>query len=266
MINLGFMHNEFSFTMKKNAVISPTLAPFRHRVTDKRFEVLQALAEAGSISEAARRASISYKSAWQAIETLSNLAGGSVVTKIIGGKGGGGALLTPLGESLLSRARTFHQAQRQFLQSQVNPHFTPILGLQTSMRNQLHANIERITTRGGVCSIKMVLRGGQSMQSSITRESRELLGIQRGDSVLVLFKATAVAITLANQDQFKSADNRLMGKVVRNATRRVPYEISLAIAEEIVVVGFTELPPKPRLGAEAIAHINSSAVVISPLP
>lgn len=44
-------------------------------VVDKRIDVLQRIKQYGSISEAARSAGISYKAAWQAIETLSALAG-----------------------------------------------------------------------------------------------------------------------------------------------------------------------------------------------
>ena len=44
-------------------------------VVDKRIDVLQRIKQFGSISEAARSAGISYKAAWQAIETLSALAG-----------------------------------------------------------------------------------------------------------------------------------------------------------------------------------------------
>lgn len=50
-------------------------------VVDKRIDVLQRIKQYGSISEAARSAGISYKAAWQAIETLSALAGGTVGRK-----------------------------------------------------------------------------------------------------------------------------------------------------------------------------------------
>ena len=43
--------------------------------SDKRLEVLRAIHRAGSISEAARANRVSYKAAWQALETRSNLAG-----------------------------------------------------------------------------------------------------------------------------------------------------------------------------------------------
>jgi molybdate transport system regulatory protein len=64
---------------------------FGHETTDKRLDILRRIGEVGSISEAARGANVSYKAAWQALETLSNLAGAPLVEKAVGGSGGGGA-------------------------------------------------------------------------------------------------------------------------------------------------------------------------------
>ena len=45
-----------------------------HEATDKRLDILNRIGQVGSISQAARGAGVSYKAAWQAVETLSNLA------------------------------------------------------------------------------------------------------------------------------------------------------------------------------------------------
>ena len=58
---------------------------------DKRIDILKQVALHGSISEAARSAGVSYKAAWQAIHTLTNLAGEPLVDSSVGGAGGGGA-------------------------------------------------------------------------------------------------------------------------------------------------------------------------------
>ena len=50
-------------------------------IVDKRLDILRRIQDTGSISEAARTAGVSYKAAWQAIETLSNLAGSPLVEK-----------------------------------------------------------------------------------------------------------------------------------------------------------------------------------------
>lgn len=78
---------------------------------DKRLDILRRIGESGSISSAARAAGVSYKAAWQAIETLSNLAGTALVSKAVGGSGGGGALLTPAGSRLLVAAERLNKAR-----------------------------------------------------------------------------------------------------------------------------------------------------------
>ena len=75
-----------------------------YEASDKRIDILRRIAEAGSISEAARSAGVSYKAAWQALETLGNLAGTALVDKAVGGNGGGGARLTAAGERVLQAA------------------------------------------------------------------------------------------------------------------------------------------------------------------
>ena len=72
-----------------------------HSPSDKRLEILRGIAAGGSISQAARDAGVSYKAAWQAIDTLSNLAGAELVQRAVGGAGGGGAVITPQGAWLL---------------------------------------------------------------------------------------------------------------------------------------------------------------------
>jgi molybdate transport repressor ModE-like protein len=72
--------------------------------SDKRLEVLRSVQQAGSISQAARLNGVSYKAAWQAVETLSNLAGVPLIEKVVGGSGGGGARLTAQGLALLRAA------------------------------------------------------------------------------------------------------------------------------------------------------------------
>ena len=86
-----------------------------HEATDKRIDILRRIGEVGSISEAARGAGVSYKAAWQALETLTNLAGVPLVEKVVGGTGGGGAALTPAGQRVLQAAHALAAARRQVL-------------------------------------------------------------------------------------------------------------------------------------------------------
>ena len=80
--------------MSKTIADPTLLATHMAELADKRIDILRRIGDVGSISEAARRAGVSYKAAWQAIETLNNLAGAPLVEKVVGGNKGGGTRLT----------------------------------------------------------------------------------------------------------------------------------------------------------------------------
>ena len=64
-----------------------------HDLSDRRIGILRQIGALGSISRAARAVGVSYKAAWQAVDTLTNLAGVALVERVVGGAGGGGARL-----------------------------------------------------------------------------------------------------------------------------------------------------------------------------
>jgi len=68
-----------------------------------KIDLLRAICETQSISGAARQMGLAYKRAWLLIDTLNQGFGRPVVTTATGGKGGGGAHLTPLGEQIVLR-------------------------------------------------------------------------------------------------------------------------------------------------------------------
>lgn len=67
-----------------------------------KIDLLRQVAAGHSISAAARAMGMSYKRAWLLIDTLNQGFGNPVVETSAGGRGGGGAALTPLGEALVA--------------------------------------------------------------------------------------------------------------------------------------------------------------------
>ena len=55
----------------------------------QRMALLAGIAECGSISQAARAMQMSYKAAWDAIDSMNNLAGEPLVARVAGGRSGG---------------------------------------------------------------------------------------------------------------------------------------------------------------------------------
>jgi len=235
---------------------------------DKRIDILRRIAQVGSISEAARGAGVSYKAAWQAVETLSNLAGAPLLEKAVGGSGGGGAVLTPAGQQVLDGAALLAQARARALAElqRSTPSFASAglglaaLGLRTSMRNHLPCTVRSRRALAGSVQIRLDLGGKASLVARITRESEQLLGLAPGLSVLALCKATAVQIAPA----FPAQDgvNVLLGVVTRLSRAGLGGEVSMQLASGQQLVGFTQDGSALKTGQPCMARIDAAAVVI----
>ncbi|MFV9551220.1 winged helix-turn-helix domain-containing protein [Algibacter sp. PT7-4] len=66
-----------------------------------RVHLLKAIEKTGSLSKAAKSLNISYKKAWQLLDSVNKSAKKPVTINSIGGKGGGGAKLTEYGKLLV---------------------------------------------------------------------------------------------------------------------------------------------------------------------
>jgi molybdate transport system regulatory protein len=70
-----------------------------------RAALLEKIAESGSISAAARDMGMSYRRAWQLVESINKSFSEPLVVTETGGKRGGGARVTELGVEVLRRFR-----------------------------------------------------------------------------------------------------------------------------------------------------------------
>ena len=71
------------------------------RIGPGKIALLEAVAETGSISGAARAISMSYRRAWMLVDDVNALFEGPLVTTQAGGRSGGGAALTQQGRDVV---------------------------------------------------------------------------------------------------------------------------------------------------------------------
>jgi molybdate transport system regulatory protein len=239
-----------------------------HPAADKRIDILRRIGAVGSISQAARDAGISYKAAWHALETLSNLAGAPLIEKAVGGSGGGGARLTPKGEQLLEASARMQEMKDQLLQQFTRkagaaPALESLqrLNLRTSMRNQLPAVVTRVPGRGAAVAVLLQLVGGQHVVSRITRASVELLGLAPQLELVVLCKATAVRI--AAHVKPGEGINVLDGRVTRVSKAQQDVEITLELPGGLQLVGFAGKGHGLKVGMPAQAAVEASSLVLA---
>lgn len=68
-------------------------------------QLVTLIADTGSISQAARKMGMSYRRAWQLVEALNKSFCEPVVLTAVGGKRGGGAVVTEFGKQLVAQYR-----------------------------------------------------------------------------------------------------------------------------------------------------------------
>lgn len=254
--------------MSKTVADPTILAAHMSELADKRIDILRRIGDVGSISEAARRAGVSYKAAWQAIETLSNLAGGPLVEKIVGGSNGGGTRLTAMGKEVLRLADELTRARAEVLarfKLKDSPHLENVgmSSLRTSMRNQFPAVIQKIKI--GSAQIRLILSIDEThyIRASCTMESAQLLGLREGKHVLALCKATAVTITADNPSTIGSRDNEIVGTVLRSEREDKGGECTIQLPSGITVVGFAKPGHGLHIGMRAVAAVAPESVVVA---
>ncbi|HSV54958.1 MAG TPA: TOBE domain-containing protein [Burkholderiaceae bacterium] len=255
----------------------------RHTLADKRIEILRWTGRSGSISQAAREAGVSYKAAWQAIDTLTNLAGVALVERAVGGAGGGGAHITAAGLQLLAAADALEQARSQVLArlqqggEELAAARRPVLtqlSVRTSMRNQLPCTVQALHGQGQIVRVHLALGDGTALVSRITRESAELLALAPGLPVLALCKATAVAVRRVAADPAPApaprrrapksdAPNLLTGRARRVSRGETGDEIAAQLDAGLQLVGFAPPASGLRVGSRVAMAIEESAVVIA---
>ena len=88
-----------------------------------KIALLEEIERGGSLSQAARALNMSYRRAWQLLESLNGSFAKPVATTVTGGRGGGGAQLTPFGRRLV---RTYRALDAE-IQARAARAFRPLL-------------------------------------------------------------------------------------------------------------------------------------------
>ena len=239
----------------------------------RRIELLKQVQQTGSISQGAKFAGISYKSAWDAINEMNTLADRPLVDRATGGKGGGGAKVTPYGERLIQLFALMEQIQQKaFDVLQDDVPLGSLLGaiarfsLQTSARNQLFGTITDRDDRTVVQHVEVLLADGSTKISvALTEQSANRLALTSGKEVLVLIKAPWIDVTTGASD----ADNQLSGTISKIEQGESQSEVLIALpgGETLCATLANERVAEQNLQQDlpVTAHFNADKVIIATL-
>jgi len=240
-----------------------------------RIELLEQIAESGSISQAARAMGMSYKAAWDAVDAMNNVADEPLVRRTTGGRHGGGTQLTDHGRKLIEVYRTAEQEYQHFLRRlgmgvENFDQFYQLmrrLSMKTSARNQFQGHITQIKLGAVNAEVIVEMPGGDELVAIVTNESVRGLGLAVGSEVFALIKASWVILTACEPGLRTSARNQLCGVVVSCIEGAVNGEVVIELVggrriaaivtnESIKNLGLKE-------GVHACALIKASHIILA---
>ena len=155
-------------------------------------EILEAIKQVESISKSAKKAGMSYRYVWNYLAKLERTLGEPVVKTFKGGsKGGGGAVLTELGATLL---REYNRAECYVGEIMGDETYWEAVGLKISARNRLKGTVQKVEKGIITAKVKIKIEAPAVITAIISKEAVEELDVKAGDSIEAVIKATEVMV------------------------------------------------------------------------
>ncbi|GHU32455.1 ModE family transcriptional regulator [Betaproteobacteria bacterium] len=248
-------------------------------LSDTRIRLLEEIGKRGSINQAARAVPLSYKAAWDAIDTLNNLAAEPLVLRVTGGRQGGGTQLTEYGKKIVAMYRALeieYQTVLDRLSARLGeagacdiPGFQQLMrrmSMKASARNQFAGTVVGLIAGGVDYEVRLRLDESNEIAAVITKASAENLGLTIGREVVALVKSSSVILG-TDRDMRLTARNQLWGQVSVVHPGPVNSEVTLALPAGRSVTAVVTDSSCKRLGlapgVEACAFFKSSSVILA---
>jgi molybdate transport system regulatory protein len=240
----------------------------------ERIALLEKIEELGSITKAAKDVGISYKTAWDTINLINNLAEKPLVDRSAGGKGGGGTSLTAEGKKVVKQFITIQEEHKKFLSNLENRlgdtdglyQFLRRISMKVSARNTFAGTVTAITQGAVNAEVTLTLKGGIPLTAVVTNGAVSNLGLKVGSEAYAIIKASSVIIGTDLQDAKISARNIFCGTIATIIEGPVNAEVDLEIGGGNVVSAVITHGSSERLGLKvggrACALFKASSVII----
>ena len=239
-----------------------------------RIGLLEKIDRHGSITKASREAGISYKTGWDAVNALNNLSDKPLVVRMVGGRGGGGTVLTGEGKEVVRRYRILQREHQRFvggLSEKIGNlndfyRFLRRISVKVSARNTFPGKVARLKMGTVSAEVTLSLKGGDAVVAVITKESAKNLGLKKGIDACAIIKASSVMLGRDLHDARISARNILCGTVEKIVEGPVNDDVTVRLAGGSLLTSIItresvrNLALKP--GDHACAVIKASSVIL----
>jgi molybdate transport system regulatory protein len=239
-----------------------------------RISLLEKIDELGSITKAAKAVGISYKTAWDTINMINNLAEKPLVDRLTGGKGGGGTTLTVEGKKVINQFKTIQEEHRKFLDNledrlgdtEALYQFLRRISMKVSARNTFAGTVTKITKGAVNAEVTLSLKGGVPLTAVVTNGAIDNLGLATGTEAYAIIKASSVIIGTDLHDAKISARNIFCGTIAKIIDGPVNTEVDVEIGGgntvSAVITHDSAIRLELKVGGHACALFKASSVII----
>ncbi len=178
-----------------------------------RVELLKNIQIYGSISKAAKQMKMSYKAAWDSVDIMNKLSREPLVTKVTGGVGGGGTVITTYAKEIINAYDELKNLHETYLKNMSNL----FEGLAVDLKNEkpvfskLEGIITNIISTNETCEIELILNSKQKLITIVNEEFLLKRELEVGKVVKLLIETSSIVIT--KDTSSNSARNYLKGTV-----------------------------------------------------
>ncbi|MGQ0286217.1 TOBE domain-containing protein [Pasteurellaceae bacterium 22721_9_1] len=239
-------------------------------VDPKRIRLLKEIQKCGSINQAAKRANVSYKSAWDHLAAMNEISPRPLLERNIGGKNGGGTELTTYAERLLQLYELLAQTQQkafQILQDEDIPlnsllTATARFSLQSSARNQFFGKVKQCIIQQLNALVEIELPElDKPIYAAITQKSAERLQLVWGKEVMLMVKAPWVNILLHPSEE----QNVFSAQVQSIVDKGNNQEILLSINSHLEVCANAHQEQQLTIGQQVWLKIDPEQIILATL-
>lgn len=239
-----------------------------------RITLLEKIDELGSITRAAKAVGVSYKTAWEMVSQINNLAAAPLVDRATGGKGGGGASLTAAGREVLEQFRVVQEEHRKFLKNldmrlgDTNNlyQFLRRISMKVSARNVFNGTVKTINKGAVNAEVSLSLKGDTTITAVVTNGAIDNLGLKEGMDAYAIVKASSVVIGTDLAEAKLSTRNQLTGSIAKLVEGPVSCEVDLELAGGNTISAVITDGSAKRLGLKvggtATALFKASSVIL----
>ena len=257
------LQSEFSLVSKQGA-----LAP-------EQMQLLRAVRETGSISAAAKKLGVSYKTAWDRIERLNQLSPVPLVERAAGGSRGGGTRVTEQGQQLIAGYSLLEQQHKGFIEKlgeklhSLEDISTYVGDAETQKQrpNLLTGTVAKLQRQGA--SFEIQLRLGPELLLVAVLPAAELdaaLPLPEGSPLVASIPPSTIVLA-TGQGYSTSARNQWPGTVVSVAQTDMSALVTLQLPGELQLL--VQVTPSSvrdlalRAGTRVTALCKASGIKLS---